>query len=193
MKKPILPASAALLLLSALPASAHSALGQSSGFLHGLSHPLTGADHLLAMVAVGIWAAWLGGRARWLVPASFVSVMAAAAALTIGGLSIPFAENLIVVSVIGLGLFIAAGRRVPLPAAAALVSLFAIAHGAAHGAEMPVDASGLAYGLGFVAATASLHAAGLFAALSVRNPRLVRLAGSAIALAGFGMAYGVMA
>ena len=191
MKKPILPASAALLLLSALPASAHSALGQSSGFLQGLSHPLTGADHLLAMVAVGIWAAWLGARARWLVPASFVSVMAASAA--IGGMSVPFAENLIIVSVIGLGLFIAAGRRVRLPAAAALVSLFAIAHGAAHGAEMPVDASGLAYGLGFVAATASLHAAGLFAALSVRNPRLVRLAGSAIALAGFGMAYGVMA
>lgn len=184
MNKPILPASAALLLLSAIPASAHSALGQSSGVLHGLSHPLTGADHLLAMLAVGIWAAMLGGRARWLVPASFVTVMAATAAVTHGGAAFPFAENLIVASVVTLGLLIAAGLRMPLWAGAALVSLFAMAHGAAHGAEMPSDVAGLAYGLGFIAATAFLHASGLAAALAVRNPVLIRLTGGVIALAG---------
>lgn len=92
MRKSILPAGALITLLSVLPASAHSALGQSSGLLHGLAHPLTGLDHLLAMVAVGVWAAWLGGHARWLVPASFVTVMAASAAVTVSGPAFPFAE-----------------------------------------------------------------------------------------------------
>jgi urease accessory protein len=155
-------------------------------FAGGFAHPLSGWDHLLAMIAVGLWAAQLGGRARWLVPAAFVGVMALGAALARTGVPMPGVEQGIAASVLALGLLIAAAVRLPLAAGMALVGLFAIFHGLAHGAEMPATTGGLAYGAGFVAATALLHAAGLgLGLLTARiSGRATKFAGWAIAASG---------
>lgn len=176
---------AAALAVPAL-AQAHTGVDSASGLHHGLLHPFAGADHLLAMVAVGLWASQLGGRARWLVPTSFVGMMAAGAALALAGIAFPFVEQGIVLSVFALGLLIAAAARLPLAACMGLVGTFALFHGAAHGAEMPLAASGLAYGIGFTAATAALHASGIGMAGLLRRTKgeMVRLAGAAVAGAG---------
>jgi urease accessory protein len=156
-------------------------------FSAGLAHPLSGWDHLLAMLAVGLWAAQLGGRARWLVPASFVALMTAGAALGHAGWQIAGTEQAIAASVLVLGLLVAGAVRLPVIAGMLLVGAFALFHGVAHGAEMPATAAGLSYGAGFVAMTALLHAAGLGAgALAARRAstdRLARIAGGAIACA----------
>jgi urease accessory protein len=110
---------------------------------------------------IGVWAAMLGGRAPWLVPMSFVTVMALGGALGMFGMPLPFAEALIVASIVGLAALIAFKVRMPIAASMALAAFFAVAHGHAHGSEMPDTVSGLAYGLGFVIATAALHGAGL--------------------------------
>ena len=123
-------------------------------FSGGFAHPLSGWDHLLAMIAVGLWAAQLGGRARWLVPSAFVGVMALGAALGHAGLMFPGVEQGIAASVLVLGLLIATAVRLPVAAGMALVGLFAGFHGIAHGAEMPATAGGLSYGAGFILATA---------------------------------------
>lgn len=154
-------------------------------FTSGAAHPLSGWDHLLAMIAVGLWAAQLGGRSRWLVPAAFVSVMALGAVLGHAGLALPGVEQGIAASILILGLLIAAAVRLPAPAGMALVGIFALFHGVAHGAEMPATAGGLSYGAGFIVATAGLHAVGLGLGFALQKQRTVaRLAGGAVALAG---------
>jgi urease accessory protein len=191
--KPMLSASQrnALLLgiLLCVPslARAHVGVGQTSGFSHGFGHPLSGLDHVCAMVAVGLWAAQMGGRAIWAVPLTFVSVMAFGGFLGVLHVQIPFIETGIVISVLTLGVFIAAAVRMPLIASILIVGLFAIFHGHAHGEEMLEKASGLAYAVGFVLATALLHAIGIGLGIGIQRiskPLVVRLAGVAIVLCG---------
>lgn len=192
------------LLISALAslvpgvAWAHVGAGETAGFAHGFFHPVTGIDHVLAMVAVGLLAANLGGRALWAVPLSFVGVMAAGGALGTAGFGIPFVETGIAVSVIVLGAAIALRWKLPVAGAMALVGLFAVFHGHAHGAEMPVNASGLDYAVGFLIATALLHLAGIGIGLGLTRlsqqhaPRLTQAGGAAMAVAGVGLLAGVM-
>src|SRR5690349_2454575 len=130
-------------------AFAHSGVSPAHDLLHGLEHPLTGLDHILAMFAVGLWAAGRGGGAIWLVPLTFVGVMTVGGGIGMSGFSLPFVEPGIVLSVIILGVFVAAAIRLPLSLSAAIVGLFALVHGYAHGAEIPSTASGLSYALGF--------------------------------------------
>lgn len=184
---------AALLTLAAGPALAHTGVGTASGFAAGFAHPVGGLDHVLAMVAVGILAAQQGGRALWLVPAAFVGMMIVGGALGVASVPVPFVELGIVGSVVVLGAVIAVGRRLPVALAMALAGLFAVFHGHAHGTEMPLAASGLAYGAGFVLATAMLHAAGIglgIGAMKAARPLAFRLGGGAIALAGLALAAG---
>jgi urease accessory protein len=131
------------------------------GFLQGVSHPLTGIEHLCPMIAVGLWAAQTGGRAIWAVPLAFVSVMLLGGAFGMAGVHLPFAEVGIALSALSLGVFIAAAVRFPLPASILVVGLFALCHGHAHGAEMPASASALGYACGFALATALLHIVGI--------------------------------
>lgn len=166
---------------------AHTGVGPTSGVAAGFAHPIGGADHVLAMVAVGLWAAQLGGRGRWVLPGAFVGVMLLAGAFGMAGLRLPFAEVGILASVLVLGVLIFAAVRLPLAASAVVVALFAVFHGHAHGAEMPVALGGVAYSAGFALATALLHASGVavggaLARLSVE--RLARVGGGAIAVAG---------
>ena len=180
------------------PALAHAHIGAAgtSGFAHGFAHPISGLDHILAMVLVGILAFQMGGRALWLVPSAFVGMMVVGGTLGITGVNVPFVEVGIALSVIVIGFAIALELRPPVVAASLLVGLFAVFHGHAHGAEMPENAAGLAYGAGFVAATALLHVAGIVlgfatARISLRvGPGLVRLAGGIAALAGIGILSG---
>ena len=179
-----------LLLVFLLPslAQAHPGVaGHTHGLANGLVHPITGLDHICAMIAVGLWAAQRGGRALWLVPLTFVSVMCIGGILGMSGIAIPFAERGIAVSVLVLGVLIVAAVRLPLAVSALLVGLFAICHGYAHGAEMPAAASGLVYGLGFVISTATLHLSGIGLGLlgrRIQNAQLIRYAGGAIAACG---------
>lgn len=178
------------LTVAASPALAHTGAGSVSGFSAGFGHPIGGLDHVLAMVAVGILAAQMGGKSVWLVPASFVGMMMVGGALGIGGVALPFVEAGIVGSVIVLGAVIAVGRRLPVGLAMALVGLLAVFHGHAHGTEMPATASGIEYGIGFVMATAMLHALGVGLGIGAERladrvgPVAVRASGGAIAAAG---------
>lgn len=176
---------AAPILFGAQAAFAHTGHG-AEGLLAGIVHPMRGADHLLAMLAVGLWAGMRGGRAAWAWPASFVAFMIVGGALGAAGVRLPFVEAGIVLSVLVLGAMIGLGARLPVLAGAALSAAFAVFHGWAHGAEMPLDASGFAYGAGFVAATATLHGLGLIAvrALGATQARLIGLgvAGGGVAL-----------
>jgi urease accessory protein len=180
---------AALLALSG-SAMAHTGIGDAHGFTHGIIHPVGGPDHVLAMVTVGLYAALLGGRALWLVPASFVTLMAVGGTLGMAGVTVALTEIGIALSVIVLGLAIALRISIPTVAAMALVGFFAIFHGHAHGTEMPQDASGYAYAAGFLLATTLLHAAGIALGRLLgrmgqfAGPRLVQAGGGAIALAG---------
>jgi urease accessory protein len=167
-------------------AQAHPGHAPGANFTHGFVHPMMGLDHVLAMVAVGLWAAQLGGRAAWLVPAAFVSVMTAGAGLGMSGVHLPFVEQGIFASVLVLGLLIATAARLPLAASAAIVGVFALFHGVAHGTEMPASVSGLAYAAGFALATAILHGVGLLVAKSTRV-EWVRFAGAAIAVTALGL------
>ena len=149
--------------------------------------PATARREQLLDVAVGVFAFVLGGRALWLVPLSFVAMMAVGFLLGIGQIDVPFVELGIVLSVIVLGLLVAAAVRLPLLACVLIVGLFALVHGHAHGAEIPAAASGLAFAIGFLVATAFLHLAGIgFGLLSQRvsTSQAVRLAGVAIAACG---------
>ena len=184
---------AAALAALASPALAHTGVNDAFSFGSGFLHPLTGLDHVLAMVTVGMLAAVVGGRAVWLTPAGFLAAMAAGAGLAQFGVVISFAEAGILASVVVLGLVLAVAWRIPAAAAVALAAGFAVFHGFAHGAEMPVGASGLGYGLGFLSGTALLHAAGLALGTTVAASRgfgrgAVRLAGVAIAGAGVALA-----
>jgi urease accessory protein len=177
---------ASLLVLPAL-AHAHVGAAPAHGFFHGLQHPLFGLDHLLAMAAVGLWAAQLGGRAVWAVPASFLGVMTLGGLAGMSGWNLPLVETGILLSVLLLGILITFSVRVPVWAGAALVGMFALFHGHAHGAEMPADVSGWLYAAGFLAATAVLQAAGLGTGIALKNFRwapALRIAGAVVLLGG---------
>ncbi len=183
------------LILAGLSGSAfaHTGVDHAAGLVHGFMHPVGGLDHVLAMVAVGLFAAVIGGRALWLVPASFVSFMLVGGGLGMSGVEIPYVEAGIALSVVVLGAAVALRWQAPLAVAMALAAVFAIFHGHAHGSEMPADSSGAAYALGFMAATALLHAAGVGSGLGlarVIDSRIVRVGGAAIAAAGAGLATG---
>ncbi len=177
-----------LLFISvANPAYAHVGVGAASGWAHGLFHPFLGLDHLCAMLAVGLWAGQMGGRAVWLAPLTFVGVMALGGALGITAIALPFIEGGILMSLLVLGVLIAAAVRLPLLASLAIVGLFALFHGYAHGAEMPHSASGLNYALGFMLSTAALHLTGIGMASwlgKTGRAQWLRLAGATIALLG---------
>ncbi len=176
-----------LVLFFGQSAFAHTGVGSTNGFISGFSHPMFGLDHLLAMVAVGLWAAQQGGRALWLVPCTFVTVMALGGLSAHLGVGLPAVEMGIGLSVIVLGLAVAANLKLPVILGMALVGLFAIFHGHAHGAEMPEDASGLAYGLGFALATALLHGAGIglaWVASRFTSKRTTQVAGGIITALG---------
>jgi urease accessory protein len=176
--------------LTLIPAAAfaHTGAGEVHGFVWGFVHPLGGLDHILAMVTVGIFAWQLGGRALRLVPATFVLLMAAGAALGMAGLPLPFVEFGIAASVIVLGGMIAFASSAPIGVAMGIVGFFAIFHGHAHGTEVALDTAGGAYAAGFLLATALLHLAGI--ALGCAIGRIAdgrttyRLGGSLVALAG---------
>lgn len=184
---------AAVAMLFPAIASAHPGHGVAHGFGSGFAHPFFGWDHLLAMIAVGIWAGQRGGKARWLLPLAFVGTMAVGATLGVLGTGLPGVEAGILASVLVLGVLIAASAELPLAAAAALVAAFALFHGHAHGSEMPLTHSGIAYGAGFCLATALLHGMGVALPLLLHrlpgDGRLawVRLSGAAIGAAGLAL------
>lgn len=175
---------ALLLILSPLSSAlAHTGAGTVGGLQSGFLHPISGLDHLVAMVAVGLWGAQLGNPAIWVLPITFPLVMAFGGLIGIMGVELPFTEIAIAASGIGLGLAVALRVRPPLWIAAALVGLFAIFHGYAHGLELPEAADPLAYGAGFVTATGLLHLCGILIGALILWPigsRLVRLGGAAI-------------
>ena len=190
-------------LLAATAAQAHTGahigFGSSTGGLaHGFLHPLGGLDHALAMVGVGLLGSFLGGRALWLVPASFLAMMAVGGLLGFAGIGLPLVELAIALSIVVIGGALAYGRSLPLLGAVVLAGFFAVFHGHAHGAEMPAAASGLTYGLGFLAATALLHGAGLALGLSLdrlagaASRRLARAGGAAVGLSGLAILAGVL-
>lgn len=193
-------AALSLALTAFLPtaAFAHTGAGSTSGFVNGFMHPVGGLDHVLAMVAVGLLAARLGGRALWAVPLAFVTMMIVGGMAGVAGVPLPFVEQGITGSIIVLGFVIALGSQLSTPVAMALAGFFAIFHGHAHGTEMPVDVVGVAYGAGFATATALLHGAGLalgFAANWVAgawSDRASRIAGGAVAATGLGLMAGVI-
>jgi urease accessory protein len=152
--------SAALIIAATAPAFAHLDPNDHGSFMSGFSHPLFGLDHIVVMVAVGLWAAAIGGRALWIVPGAFVGAMAIGYLLALTGVALPFVEPVILASVVALGLLIAAAVKLPVPAGATLVGIFALFHGYAHGGELGA-AMALSFGLGFAVATALLHAAGI--------------------------------
>ena len=189
MKRSIFAAVPAL-LLTAGPAFAHPGFGPMTGLAAGFHHPISGLDHVLAMTAVGILAAQMGGRALWLVPATFVTLMIAGGIAGVAGLGLPYVELGIAGSVVVLGFVISLGRRLPLAAAMAMVGVMGMLHGHAHGTEMPADVGGLEFGMGFTLATVLLHAIGIGLTLGAGKtmtrfaPLALRLGGGAIAAAG---------
>ncbi|MFN7641669.1 MAG: HupE/UreJ family protein [Burkholderiales bacterium] len=177
-------------------AAAHADAPSAAGLLAGLLHPVSGADHVLAMVAVGLWGAQLGAPALWRLPLVFPMVMAMGGALALAGVPLPGAEVGIALSALGLGAAVLTAWRPPFAIAALVVGAFAIFHGHAHGTELPPGASGLAYSLGFVVATGLLHALGIAIGSVQRWPRgraMLRAAGGAVAAAGLGFLWRALA
>lgn len=190
--------SALCLGLAATPALAHLPHGQYGSVAAGFSHPLFGLDHILAMVAVGLWASLLGGRAIWAVPAAFVAVMVAGFGLALTGVSLPLVEPMILASCVVLGLVVAMAVRLDVRTCAAIVALFALFHGFAHGTELG-GAGSLRFGTGFVLATVVLHAVGVAVGLAggliakrgdARGHVVTRGLGAGVALAGVALAFG---
>ena len=173
---------AALGLLISQSAGAHI-LNTDDGLLAGFAHPFLGVDHVLAMVAVGLWAAQTGGRAMWAVPLTFMTTLAAGAWLGITSIPLPAVEAGIAASVLALGLLVALAVRLPLAAGMALTAAFALFHGHSHGTELPAMASPVAYAAGFLVATGMLHCSGIAAAAAF-NACQLRLAGLCVAIAG---------
>jgi urease accessory protein len=186
---PLLPflVATALCILAPSIAHAHAGHNPAFGFGHGFQHPIGGLDHLLAIIAVGLWAAQHGGAARWAIPLSFVGVMTLGATLAVAGVAIPMIEAGILASVLIIGLLIAFAIRLPLIASMAIVGLFAVFHGYGHGAEMPIAASGTLYAAGFLLATTLLLFAGVSLGLiqkaATARPA-VRFAGASIVVIG---------
>ena len=192
--KPILP----ILFLDTLlaqPASAHVLPGQQDSFLHGLTHPFLGMDHVLAMVAVGLWAAVQGGRALWALPLGFVGGMIAGFCFALVGTQLPLVEPMILASVIVLGLCVTVSLKLPLSASVGIVAVLGLFHGHAHGAEMGTSGV-LTFGLGFALATAMLHTIGVAFARGVllRAPalgsKIIAGLGGMTTLWGLALAFG---
>lgn len=174
-------------LLWTRAAEAHVLKGEAAGFLSGVRHPISGLDHVLAMIAVGLWGAQLGAPAIWLLPVAFPMVMAFGGLMGLIGIPLPGAEIGIAASAILLGLVVLLELRPRLFVAASLVGFFAIFHGYAHGAELPPGQSGLLYSMGFVIATGCLHGVGITIGTVHRwswGQRLLRVAGAGVAMAG---------
>jgi len=175
------------LLLWAPAAHAHVQSGQAAGFVTGVGHPVSGLDHVLAMIAVGLWGAQLGAPGLWLLPVTFPMVMALGGMLGLLGVPLPGVEVGIAASAILLGLAVMSELRPPLAAAVVLVGLFGVFHGHAHGTELPPGQSALLYSMGFVVATGCLHGVGIAVGLVHGRPwgqKLLRVAGAVVALAG---------
>lgn len=184
-----------LLLAYASVAQAHEGAGFSGGFISGFLHPIFGWDHVAAMVAVGLWGAFLGSPAIWILPVVFPLVMAFGGALGVMGVPIPAVETGIAASAVVLGAMVAFKVRPPIAVAAVIVGAFAIFHGHAHGTELPSAASPLAYSIGFVISTGLLHLSGIAFGLLVRWPAgtiAVQAGGGLIALAGVGFLTGIV-
>ena len=186
------------LTFALVPTLAHAHPGHGAGTAGigwGLAHPFTGLDHILAMIAVGLWAVQLGKRALWVLPMSFVIAMATGAALGMSGANLPFVEPAILASVIGLGALVAFATRLPLGASAAFVAAAALFHGQAHGSEIPANASGFLTAAGFIFSTAALHATGIIGGLVLQHTaqqRVLRAAGVAIFSAAILIGLGVI-
>ena len=188
--------SAAIFAAATAPAFAHLDPNEHGSFMAGFSHPLFGMDHILVMVAVGLWAAQIaqGNNTRsalWMVPAAFVGTMALGFAIAVSGIDLPFVEPAILASVIALGLLVAMAVRLPVAASAAIVGIFALFHGHAHGGELG-SAGALQFGAGFVIATALLHVAGIGLGLGIArfSPYIARGLGIITALLGLSLVFG---
>lgn len=186
----------AILAASAAPAFAHLNPAEHGSFAAGFSHPLFGLDHILAMVAVGLWAALLGGRSVWLVPTAFVGTMMAGFAAALAGLGLPFVEPVIAASVVVIGLLALVALQVPTIVGMVMVGFFAFFHGYAHGGEMG-EAGAWSFGAGFAIATGLLHAVGVGIGAGAgrlaggsAGRLLTRLAGGLTALGGLWLAVG---
>lgn len=166
---------------------AHVHNGEAISFLSGLKHPLSGLDHIVAMIAVGIWGAQLGAPAIWLLPLAFPMVMALGGMLGLLGVPLPGIEFGIAGSAILLGAAVLMELRPPIGFAAALVGFFAIFHGYAHGSELPAGENGLLYSIGFVMATGCLHGVGIAIGVAHRwewGKLALRIAGAVISITG---------
>jgi urease accessory protein len=186
---------AALVLAAAGPALAHEGDLAAGGFVTGFLHPLLGLDHVAAMVAVGLWGAFLGAPAIWMLPVAFPLVMALGGALGVVGVPLPAVETGIAASALVIGVAIAMAFRPPIWIAAIVVAFFAIFHGHAHGEEMPGAVSPLAYAAGFVIGTGLLHLGGIALGLLTRSQTgtlAVRAMGGVIAVAGLGFLTGAL-
>ena len=177
----------AIILLLPKAVFAHVGNMETTSFGSGFMHPIQGMDHFLAMFAVGLWAAQMGGGALWKVPSVFVLLMIFGGALAISGFYVPYVEEGILVSVLVLGIMIAASLKLPMVISAFIVGLFAVFHGYAHGAEMPLAMRAVQYSLGFALGTAVLHMAGIAGGIMLsktNTERVIRYAGGAIACGG---------
>lgn len=183
---------AVALVASSVPAFAHLDPAEHGSLMAGISHPLFGLDHILAMISVGLWASQIGGRALFTVPAAFVGTMALGFGLAMAGAALPFVEPAILASVVALGLLVAMAIRMPMATCAAVVGVFALFHGYAHGGELGA-AGALPFGLGFVIATALLHIAGIGLGLGINRLAsgriLSRIIGGLTALAGVALIF----
>ena len=176
-------------------AFAHVGAGTTASFAAGFAHPFSGLDHVAVMVAVGLWAAIKGGRAIWLWPMAFVSVMLVGGAVATTGIQLPLVEPTILASVVALGLLVAMAVDLPLPVGAAIIGAFALFHGLDHGREITETISGAQYMAGFAAATASLHLIGVALAIvfaRMEAPGLIRAAGAACVGVGLALAAGLV-
>jgi urease accessory protein len=191
MKRRLLLA-ATIFAASTMPAFAHLDPAEHGSLLAGFTHPLSGLDHILVMIAVGLWAAQIGGRALWVVPSAFVGTMAFGFALAITGVHLPFVEPAILASVVALGLLVAMAVRMETTACAAVVGVFALFHGYAHGGELGA-AGALPFSTGFVIATALLHIAGIGLGLGIgrlSSGRVIsRILGGLTAFAGLALIF----
>ena len=178
---------AVFIAAAAVPALAHTEQGQAAGWLSGVQHPVSGLDHVLAMVCVGLWGAQLGQPAIWLLPVTFPLVMACGGFLGLVGVPLPGVEIGVAMSAVLLGVMVARQARPPLATAAVLVGFFAVFHGHAHGTELPAGQSGLAYSIGFVMSTGCLHAVGIGIGEVHRwraGRAMLRAAGAGVAISG---------
>jgi urease accessory protein len=179
-----------------LAAWAHVASGEAGGFLSGLSHPVSGLDHVVAMIAVGLWGAQLGLPALWILPVAFPMLMAVGGMLGLIGIPLPGVEVGIALSAVVLGALVLGRARLPLAAAVAVVAFFAVFHGHAHGTELQAGENAMLYSLGFVIATGLLHGVGITIGLIQRwdlGRQALRGAGALVMAAGLYFLWGAMA